>query len=248
MRILAINPKKSTFVLQNLHRKPAPASRKSIKIEFLKLGTCRFLQDHVTSFRHRFCSIRYPSVSFYAQTPPDDCGMGFGCHQKKFAVSCVDATCRTHVRLHFQGLTMYTRAELQVLVHNFETKTLPKEAWTHEAHLAVGLWYAVTAPENMLARLRQNIRTYNAAVGGQNTETAGYHETITDFYVRLLIGYARKHALTEVSPQVLSDFLATPYAGRNYPLTFWTKDVLFSPTVRKAWHDPDIQPLPDWFA
>lgn len=86
---------------------------------------------------------------------------------------------------------MYTRAELQVLVHNFETKTLPKEAWTHEAHLAVGLWYAVTAPENMLARLRQNIRTYNAAVGGQNTETAGYHETITDFYVRLLIGCAK---------------------------------------------------------
>ena len=32
--------------------------------------------------------------------------------------------------------------ELDALVRGFETRSLPKHEWTHEAHLAVGTWHS----------------------------------------------------------------------------------------------------------
>jgi hypothetical protein len=34
-----------------------------------------------------------------------------------------------------------TTAEIEALVREFETCTLPRPQWTHNAHLTVALWY-----------------------------------------------------------------------------------------------------------
>ncbi len=36
-----------------------------------------------------------------------------------------------------------SESEIKSLVWEFETRTLPKERWTHHEHLTVALWYAV---------------------------------------------------------------------------------------------------------
>lgn|GEM_PF-1789124 len=63
--------------------------------------------------------------------------------------------------------------------------SLRREEWTHEAHLAACCWLVVErpdiAPERDLADL---IRRFNESVGGVNSDSEGYHETITQCFIR----------------------------------------------------------------
>ena len=65
--------------------------------------------------------------------------------------------------------------------------TLPKAGWTHEAHIAATCWLILEhpdiAPERDLPTL---IRRYNESTGGVNDATQGYHETITQLFIRTL--------------------------------------------------------------
>src|SRR3712207_1970062 len=63
-------------------------------------------------------------------------------------------------------------------------RTLPRADWTHEAHLATCAWLLLERrdilPERDLPAL---IRRYNESVGGVNSETEGYRETITQAFI-----------------------------------------------------------------
>lgn len=63
-------------------------------------------------------------------------------------------------------------------------RTLSREAWTHEAHLAACTWIVRNRPDIVPARdMRDIISSYNVAVGGINDDGHGYHETITQVYI-----------------------------------------------------------------
>src|ERR1043165_6165753 len=80
--------------------------------------------------------------------------------------------------------------EVARLVGEFEACTLARERWTHEAHLVVGLWYLVRHEAGeATALIRAGIKRYNQACGIAETQTSGYHETITLFYVRVITCY-----------------------------------------------------------
>lgn len=70
------------------------------------------------------------------------------------------------------------------LYRAFLDRRLPHDDWTHEAHLTV-CWHAVGehGRAGALQVLRRSIRAYNEATGRANTETDGYHETLTRYYV-----------------------------------------------------------------
>jgi hypothetical protein len=86
------------------------------------------------------------------------------------------------------------------LVTQFEECSLPKERWTHEAHFVMALWYCSHQPVPVaLQSIRNGIKKYNVSVGGANTDDAGYHETITVFYTRIIINYLLKSNTTTVS-------------------------------------------------
>src|SRR5262245_52173365 len=71
-------------------------------------------------------------------------------------------------------------AEIERLVTGFEDGSLPKLEWTHQAHMTVAFWYLSKYSEAEATNLiRGGIKKYNQAVGTKNTETSGYHETIT---------------------------------------------------------------------
>jgi hypothetical protein len=73
------------------------------------------------------------------------------------------------------------------IVLPFVTQRLPKELWTHQAHLQVGIWHLLTyGLEESIALLRARIILYNHSVGGINNGQSGYHETLTQFYLRFL--------------------------------------------------------------
>ncbi|HUQ13666.1 MAG TPA: hypothetical protein VM055_05250 [Novosphingobium sp.] len=123
-------------------------------------------------------------------------------------------------------------------------RSLPREEWTHEAHLASCLWLLRERPDIVPERdLPAIIRGFNEAKGGVNDDTQGYHETITQLYVRAVRGFAAwgKGGLCER----VNALLASPIGAREWPLGFYSRARLFSVEARRGWVEPDLQALAD---
>ena len=135
--------------------------------------------------------------------------------------------------------------EVLRLVARFEDGTLPKAEWTHQAHLAVALWYASRLPfEEVLVVVREGIRKVNAAHGVATTPAGGYHETITRFYLLVVCGYVaeeEREAGTDWAAR--ANRLLARYGARDLPLRHYTKDRLMSAGARFGWVEPDLRPI-----
>jgi len=122
--------------------------------------------------------------------------------------------------------------------------SLPKPEWTHAAHFAATLWVLRHRPEPAEAVMRAAIPPYNVAVGGRNTDTEGYHETITVASVAAARARLAVHPPDAALHAVLDDVLASPLGRSDWLLAHWTKDRLFSVAARRGWLAPDLAPLP----
>lgn len=134
-------------------------------------------------------------------------------------------------------------AELEAMVHEFETCRLPRSLWTHEAHLAVGAWYVSTMPEaDATESMIHGIRRYNHANGVYTSPTGGYHETITLFWLvvarETLVALMEKYDLLER----INLFIESFSARRELLLDFYDRDRLFSAEARAHWVPPHKWP------
>ncbi len=126
----------------------------------------------------------------------------------------------------------------------FEACAIPAKEWTHAAHLVVGLWHVHRyGGEDALLRLRSGIRRLNESHGGVNSETNGYHETITAVYVQLLAQYLESSPAEPSLDMRAIELLAGPLAARDLLLTFYSRERLMSTTARLGWVDPDLAPV-----
>lgn len=122
--------------------------------------------------------------------------------------------------------------------------TLPKREWTHRAHFAAALWLLahpdVLAAEGGMVPL---IRRYNEATGVANTESSGYHETITRASLRGANAMMGNHPDASLSA-VLDALMDGPLGDKRWPLAFWSEARLMSLEARREWVEPDLAPLP----
>lgn len=135
-------------------------------------------------------------------------------------------------------------AEIASIGNGLLHRTLPKPEWTHAAHFAAALWFLDGRPERDVRReIAAAIRAYNLATGVANTESTGYHETITLASVRAARFHLDRHAgrpLFEIANAVLASELGNP----NWLLAHWSRARLFSAYARLNWCEPDIDTLP----
>jgi hypothetical protein len=135
-------------------------------------------------------------------------------------------------------------ADVAHVGEGFLARTLPKPKWTHEAHLATTTYLLLRHPEIDLEReLPGLIRSYNESVGGVNSDTEGYHETITRVFlhgVRLFLGEADKR---EPVHELVNELLLSPMARRDWPLRFYSPALLFSVEARRNFVEPDLAAL-----
>jgi 4-hydroxy-tetrahydrodipicolinate synthase len=133
---------------------------------------------------------------------------------------------------------------LDELAARFAAQAIPASEWNHRCHLLVGAWHVFhLGPDLALERLRAGIRRLNQVHGTPETETRGYHETITRAHVELLAiflgGFPAATPLEARAAALLESPLASPQAL----LRFYDRPRLLSPAARAGWLEPDREPL-----
>src|ERR1700733_204488 len=73
----------------------------------------------------------------------------------------------------------HSDAEIERVARGLIDRSLPKSEWTHAAHFASALWLLKRGGSRALGEKATVISAYNETTGVANTETSGYHETIT---------------------------------------------------------------------
>ena len=138
-----------------------------------------------------------------------------------------------------------TDAEVAHVGEGMLARTLPRDEWTHEAHLAATTYLLLHHPEIDLGRaLPGLIRRYNESVGGVNDDTQGYHDTITRVFlhgVRLFLSEADS---AEPLHELVNELLLSPMGRRDWPLRFYSRERLLSVEARRAFIPPDTAALP----
>lgn len=140
-------------------------------------------------------------------------------------------------------MSFTTDLEITDLTRRFIARTLPKPDWTHAAHFAVALCLLKQRGAATYADMPPLIRAYNLATGVANTDTEGYHETITVASIRAAEACLANAPTDHALHLVLSDLLASEFGRSDWLFAYWSKDRLFSPEARKTWHTPDLSPL-----
>src|SRR3954469_1872845 len=139
--------------------------------------------------------------------------------------------------------TFRTTGEILALVRRFDDCTLPREEWTHAAHLTVALWHLLEYDwAEAVVRVRAGIRRYNAAHDIRTTPTGGYHETLTLFWLRRVRAFLEDGRNEARSLVALANDLSASLDSR-LPLEYYTRERLFSTEARVSWVEPDLKSL-----
>ena len=128
----------------------------------------------------------------------------------------------------------------------FLARTLPKAEWTHEAHISTTCWLILERPDIHPERdLPDLIRRYNESVGGVNSDTSGYHETITQASLHMARRLVAQLPADTTPAAALAALMASPLGNKDWPFTYWSRERLMSVEARRDWVEPDVQPLPE---
>jgi hypothetical protein len=123
--------------------------------------------------------------------------------------------------------------------------SLPKADWTHEGHFAAALWLLRHRPDLATPdAMRGLIMRYNDATNTPNTDSSGYHHSITVASLRAAAHHLAKHAPEIPLHEVLAALMASPQGRSDWLLVYWRRETLFSVAARRDWVPPDLAPLP----
>ena len=136
-------------------------------------------------------------------------------------------------------------AEIAHIGEGLVARTLPREEWTHEAHLAATTYLLLKRPDIDLDHMLPGIiRSYNESAGGVNDDTQGYHETITRVFLRGVRLFLAEADLKEPLYNLVNELLLSPMGKRDWPFRFYSKELLFSVQARRGFVPPDLRSLP----
>jgi len=139
----------------------------------------------------------------------------------------------------------HSDTEIEHLGEGLLARTLKREEWTHEAHLAATTYLLLRRPDvDLDTELPGIIHRFNESVGGVNSDAEGYHETITRAFlhgVRLFLAEADPK---EPLHELVNELLLSPMGKRDWPLRFYSPARLFSVEARRTFIAPDLAAFP----
>jgi flavin reductase (DIM6/NTAB) family NADH-FMN oxidoreductase RutF len=133
---------------------------------------------------------------------------------------------------------MVSRQAFEQFVAAWEDRALPKDQWTHAAHVAIGAHYGVRYPNTAFERIKVGICRFNEAVGTENSDTSGYHETLTRMWADVIAKVVRGfddpwNAVQEAVEKLGQD--------RDLHRLYYSFDVVRNTEARRRWMPPDLE-------
>jgi hypothetical protein len=124
------------------------------------------------------------------------------------------------------------------LTRALERGEIANENFRHASHLHVAWVYLSesSSPTQAAGKMRATLRRFAASLG----KLEKYHETITLFWINFLAherGAGTGNSLEELvqaNPRLLE---------KNFPLTYYSRERLFSDRARTTWVEPDLKPF-----
>ena len=131
--------------------------------------------------------------------------------------------------------------EIYELKRAFENRTIAKGEWTHAAHLTIGLYYLVHHSFGVAKNLmRDGIFWLNDKHGTPNTDSSGYHETLTVFWLNEIADFIKAND-TETNIVALANRMLDELCDPRLPLRRYSRETLFSVEARRMFLPADIQ-------
>ncbi|HEX6125410.1 MAG TPA: hypothetical protein VFZ23_08545 [Pyrinomonadaceae bacterium] len=129
--------------------------------------------------------------------------------------------------------------EILDLVRSFEDATISRDHWKHAEHLVVAIYYLTRHDlETAYGKMRDGI--LNLLVKGFGVDLSKempYHETVTLFWMKTVAEYNASEngaSLLEKANEVAYKW------DKDYPLKFYSRELLFSDDARGRYVDPDL--------
>jgi hypothetical protein len=89
------------------------------------------------------------------------------------------------------------------------------------------------------------IGRFNESVGGVNSDSEGYHETITQCFIRAVRLFLARTDPALPLVEKVNRLLRSEEGRRDWPLGFYDPKTLFSREARLGWVEPDLAALPE---
>jgi len=131
----------------------------------------------------------------------------------------------------------------ETFLGQFESGDWPFEEWHHRQHIKVAYLYLRRYPfDAAMAKLREGIKSYNAIHQVPDGPTRGYHETMTQAWLRLV-----HLTLCDYGPAETADsfYDQNPQLSEKKVLRlFYSRELFMSPRAKVEFVEPDLTPLP----
>ena len=125
----------------------------------------------------------------------------------------------------------------------FEAAGFSPDQWHHREHIKAAYLYLCRYPfATALNRMRASIQGLNAAQHVPESPTRGYHETMTQAWLRLV-----HTSLSEYGPAASADqfYEEHPELSQTKVLRlFYSQELLRSPRAKLEFVEPDLASLP----
>jgi hypothetical protein len=132
-----------------------------------------------------------------------------------------------------------TENEIAAVVESFENCTVSREDWRHAEHLTIALYYLSRHDyEKALTKMRGGIFNLLRAFEVDLTKEMPYHETLTVFWLKTVDEFRKTKngcSIVEICNELVEKF------DKDYPLRFYSRELLFSDEARKDFVKADLR-------
>ena len=131
-----------------------------------------------------------------------------------------------------------TEEKIIMVVKSFENATISREDWRHAEHLTVALYYLSHYDfETALVKMRGGIFNLLKSFGVDLSKEMPYHETMTVFWMRTADDFRKSKngaSFVGICNELIEKF------DKNYPLRFYSRELLFSEKARAEFVEADL--------
>lgn len=132
-----------------------------------------------------------------------------------------------------------TEEEILEIIKNFENCTIKRGTWGHPEHLILAYHYSINNDfETALTKMRDGIFRLLESFEVDLTKEMPYHETMTVFWMQTVFTFLETNAdesMIETINKLIAKF------GKDYPLKFYSQDLLFSDKAREKFVESDLR-------